>query len=68
MPQIGQSPASDSTTDGCIGQVHMDHKAHFGLIDPHPEGIGGHHNADTVFSPVFLPFITVLLFQTSMIE
>ena len=42
-----------------IGHIHVNDKAHIGLVDAHAEGVGGNHHAAFAFHP---PLLTAVAF------
>ena len=45
----------------------MDHKAHIGLVNPHAEGVGGHHDCLPVELEVLLVGLPLRLFQPGVV-
>ena len=51
-----------------VGQVHVCHEAHVGLVDAHAESVGGHHDAHAPRHPVFLADFLVEGRETGVVE
>ncbi len=71
--RLGRQPVATGTAGFLIiafdvfGQIVMDHKADVGLVDPHAESHGSHHQQQVVLQKSFLHPASLFIAKSCMI-